>query len=180
MSVSRKRLSFQEDSQTAPTESSSSSGAKKRMVQRTTVEKWMKELDKEHSTSLWLKFEVADRDHVSLLKCSICSQFSEKLQSMRNFRSAFIDGSSNVRVSNVKEHAGTDMHSSAMHLLKKQHSSSVFEYAPIARCLGDTLMDETTRKAIEKKFDIAYMIAKEKMAFTKMKSVCDLEERHGV
>ena len=50
------------------------------------------------------------------------------------------------------------MHSNAMHLLKKQHSSSVFEYAPIARCLGDTSMDETTRKAIEKKFDIAYMI----------------------
>ena len=150
MSVSRKRLHVQEDSQMAPTESSSSSGAKKRMVQRTTVEKWMKELDKEHSTSLWLKFEVADRDNVSLLKCSICSQFSKKLQSMRNFISAFIDGSSNVRVSNVKEQAGTDMHSSAMHLLKKQHSSSVFEYAPIARCLGDTLMDETTRKAIEK------------------------------
>ena len=80
----------------------------------------------------------------------------------------------------VKEHAGTDMHSSAMHLLKKQHSSSVFEYALIARCLGDISMDETTRKAIEKKIDIAYMIAKEKMAFTKMKSVCDLEERHGV
>ena len=38
-------------------------------------------------------------------------------------------------------------------------------------------------KLLEKllrKFDIAYMIAKEKMAFTKMKSVCDLEERHGV
>ena len=55
-------------------------------------------------------------------------QFSEKLQSLRNFRSAFIDGSSNIRVSSVNEHAGTDMHSCAMHLLKKQHSLSVFEY----------------------------------------------------
>ena len=29
------------------------------------------------------------------------------------------------------------------------------------------------------KFDIAYMIAKENMSFTKMKAVCALEEWHG-
>ena len=125
MSASRKRLRIQEDSQTAPTESSSSNGAKKRMVQRKTVEKWMKELDKKHSTCLWLKFEVADKR--SLVTAEML-QFSEKLQSLRNFRSAFIGGSSNIRVSSVKEHAGTDIYSSAMHLLKKQHSLSVFEY----------------------------------------------------
>ena len=48
------------------------------------------------------------------------------------------------------------MHSNAIHLLKKQHSSS-FSNMHLLLCLGDTSMDETTRKAIEKKFDIAYM-----------------------
>ena len=81
------------------------------------MEKWVKELDKEHSTCFWLKFEVADKR--SLVTAEML-QFSEKLQSLRNFRSAFIDGSSNIQVSSVKEHAGTDMHSSAMHLLKKK------------------------------------------------------------
>ena len=32
----------------------------------------------------------------------------------------------------------------------------------------------------KKKFDVAYMMAKEKMAFTKMKPLCELEKRHGV
>ena len=32
---------------------------------------------------------------------------------------------------------------------------------------------------MKRKFDIAYMIAKENMSFTKMKAVCALEERHG-
>ena len=31
-----------------------------------------------------------------------------------------------------------------------------------------------------KKFDIAFMIVKEKKQFTKMKSICELQERHGV
>ena len=93
MSVSRKRLRIQEDSQTVPTESSSSSGAKKRMVQEEDGGKMDDRAgQRAQHFLLALKFEVADRDHVSLLKCSICSQFSEKLQSMRNFRSAFIDG----------------------------------------------------------------------------------------
>ena len=99
---------------------------------------------------------MADREHVALLKCSVCSEFSTKLESMRNFKPAFIDGSSNVRVSAVQDHATTDTNAYAMLLLKKQQSSSV------------------------KKFDISYMIAKEKLAFTKMKRICELEERHGV
>ena len=32
----------------------------------------------------------------------------------------------------------------------------------------------------KRKFDIAYMIVKEKMAFTKMQPLCNLEERHGI
>ena len=31
-----------------------------------------------------------------------------------------------------------------------------------------------------KKFDISYMIVKEKLAFTKMKLICELEESHSV
>ena len=41
-------------------------------------------------------------------------------------------------------------------------------------------MDESTEVMLKPKFDIAYFIAKERMAFTKMKPLCDLEERHGV
>ena len=42
---------------------------------------------------------------------------------MRNYHSAFINGTTDVRTSTFKEHARTDMHTRAMSLLKKQQSS---------------------------------------------------------
>ncbi len=135
------------------------------------MEKWITENDREFDTSVWLKFDMADRQHVAVLKCSICSRFSDKLESMRNFRPAFIDGTTNIRLSTVKDHAATDMHARAMLLFKKQQSSNVVEYAPIARCFAQASMDEATREKTKRKFDISFMIAKEKLAFTKMKPI---------
>ena len=58
-------------------------------------------------------------------------------------------------------------------------SSNVIDYAPIAKCFAEASMDWSTL-AKTTKFDISYMIAKEKLAFTKMKPICELEESHGV
>ena len=109
------------------------------------------------NTSVWLKFDMADRDHVSSLKCLVCSQFKDKLVSMRNFCPAFIDGTTNVRTTTFKEHAATDMHARAMVLFKKQHASSVCENAPIAAALLQLSMDDATRERTKRKFGIAYM-----------------------
>ena len=108
------------------------------------------------------------------LWCEACTQFQDKLVRMCNYRSSFILGSTNVRSSTFKEHAATDMHARAMSLYRKQHSSSVFEYALIARALTNLAMDD---KSLTWKFEVAYLIAKEKIAFSKMQP---LEERHGV
>ena len=155
---------------------------KKRSVQKKTVEKWIVENDKELNTSIWLQFETAagDRDHVAILKCAVCSRFKERLQPMRNYRPALIEGTSNVRTSTFKDHADTDMHKYAMILLKKAQSSGPCDYAPIARALAQSSMNDATTMKIKRKFETAYVIAKEKLAFTKMKPICELEERHGV
>ena len=76
------------------------------------------------------------------------------------------------------DHAKSDMHKRAMLLLKKEQSTDVRDYAPIARSIYR--MDQSAEDSIKKKFDIAYMIAKEGIAFLKMKSFCQIEERHGV
>ena len=56
------------------------------VAQRWTVEKWIAEDDKTMNTMLWLKFEKCGCDHdVSKLMCSICQEFKEKLQSVRNY-----------------------------------------------------------------------------------------------
>ena len=99
---------------------------------------------------------------------------------MRNYRSPFIGGTTNVRTSTFKEHATTDMHTRAMSLLKKQQSSSVLEYAPIARALTNLPMDKRSKQRTKCKFEVSYMIAKEKFALTKMQPLCNLEEKHGV
>ena len=114
----------------------------------------------------------SDREHVTVLKCDVCSRFKDKLVSMRNFRPAFIDGTTNIR-------AETAMHHQAMLLVQKEIASSVVEYTPIAKAFTKANINEATKAKLKRKFDVAYMIAKENLSFTKMKSICELEERHG-
>ena len=119
------------------------------------------ENDRTLNTAVWLKFETDCRDHVHSLKCAVCSQFKDKLTSMRNYRPAFVEGTTNVSTSTFKDHAATDMHARAMTLFRKQHASHVTEYSLIAAALQRSSMDPTTREQIKRKFDIAYTIAKE-------------------
>ena len=69
----------------------------------------------------------------------VCTHFKDKLELMRNYRSSFIDGTTNVCTSTFKEHTGTEMHTRAMMLFKKQQSGGdICAYAPIARDLAQT------------------------------------------
>ena len=90
----------------------------------------------------------------------------------------FIVGSKNLRCSSFKDHAASDMHQRAMLLLKKSQSSDVTEYTSIAKTLS--LLDAAAEAMLRKKFDVAYFIGKENLAFAKMPALCELEERHGV
>ena len=163
-------------------ESLSSEGppAKKRAVSRRNAEKWVAEYDHTLNTTVWLKFNMADRDHVASLRCAVCTQFKDKLVSMRNLRPAFIEGTTNIQTSMFNEHVATSMHERAMGLFKKQQSSSVCEYALIVAALLQPSMDEATCNRTKRKCDVAYMIAKENLPFTKMKAVCELDATHAL
>ena len=82
------------------------------------VNKWIRENDKTLSTATWLKFDTdaANRGVVVALRCSVCKQFCDKLVGMRNYNSAYVEGSSNLRLSSFKDHASTEMHARAMQL----------------------------------------------------------------
>ena len=92
---------------------------KRRKVIVNTVNKWRVENDKALNTSMWLTFEKLGREHVALLKCAVCGRFEEKLRGCRNYNSAFVVGTANLRVSAVKDHAATEMHKRSMMLLRK-------------------------------------------------------------
>jgi len=159
---------------------SSVSLTKSRVVYRKTVEKWITENDRTLNTLVWLKFEADRHGHVLSLKCSVCSQFKDKLVGMRNYQAAFVDGTTNVRISTVKDHGATEMHAHAMLLFRKKSGSHVTEYSSIAAAFHRSMMDPTVVEALKKKFEIAYTIAKENFAFLKMEPLCSIEEKHGV
>ena len=144
--------------------------SKKRDVTVETVQKWIRDNDKSLNTSTWLQYVKIDRKYVEKLKCSVCVEFVEKFRGMRNYSAAFIDGSKNLRASSFKDHAATKMHKRAMLLYKKQHSSDITEYSPVARALYN--LDAESETIIKRKFDIAYFISKENLAFMKMGPLC--------
>ena len=57
-----------------------------------------------------------DREVVSRIKCKVCKQFSDEIQSARNFNSAFISGSLNHRASAMKDHGKSDLHQMAIYI----------------------------------------------------------------
>ena len=65
-----------------------------------------------------------------------------------------------------------------MQLFRKSQSKDVTDYAPIARALCK--LDEHSEQVLKRKFEIAYLICKENLAFTKMAPLCQLEICHGV
>ena len=101
-----------------------------------------------------------------------------KLVSCRKYNMAFIEGSSNLRISGVKDHSHLDMHARAMALFSKSQGKPVTEYAPIAKPLN--FLDAVTEQRLKKKFDIAYFICKQQLAFLKMGPLCELQARYGV
>ncbi len=78
----------------------------------------------------------------------------------------------------LKDHAHSDMHNRAMQLLQRANSKGVPDNAPIARALFS--MSQSAQERIKKKFQIAYCLSKENMAFTKMGAICELEQLHKV
>ena len=152
--------------------------SKRRALTVSTVKCWISENDKAFNTAAWLTYESSGRSVVTSLKYSVCSKFQDKLRGMLNFKLGFIDGSRNLRISSVKDHASSDMHSCAMLLLKKASSSSVLDYTPIAKALRK--LDASTEAMISNKFEIAHFIAKENLSFLKVEPLCELVERQGI
>jgi len=70
----------------------------------------------------------------------------------------------------------------AMNLLEKEHAiargDSPSFYAPIARAIGRIPVTESAR--LKRKFDIAYLVATEKLSYLKYPTICALETKHGV
>lgn len=172
--LERRQSNLDSSSLSSETEGSTAL-TKRRALTVSTVKRWIAENDRALNTTTWLTYTASDRNFVESLKCSVCIKFQDKLRCMRNFKPGFIDGSRNLRVSSFKDHAASDMHARGMLLLRKESSSSVSDYAPIAKAFHR--LDSGTEALLSKKFEIAYFIAKQNLSFLKMGPLCELLER---
>eukprot|EP00117_Sycon_ciliatum_P041052 scpid91177/ scgid30087/ len=156
-------------------------GKKLRGVRVVTCDTWIAEYDKEFSTSIWLQYDRC-RDGRAVVECikrKVCVRFAEKICSSKIFSESFIVGSRNLKTSAFKDHPASDMHQRAMALFQKEKAGGdPLRCAPIAQ--GLTRMDDATASRTGSKFEITYVLCKEGMAFAKMESLCQLEEKHGV
>ena len=90
---------------------------------------------------MWLRCDrdKDDRLLVSTVYCKVCREYENKIIGMRNFSSAWINGSWNHRTSNILDHAKSDQHKAAMNFmhtaLAKARNEPVQSYAPVVRSL---------------------------------------------
>ena len=101
---------------------------------------------------VWLCADMDDQDRsiVSTLWCVVCRKYETRMCGLKNFSRAWIDGSSNHKMSNVTDHANSEQHKSAMIYLHKDQAKSrnepITSYSPVARSLLSAPMDQAVRE----------------------------------
>ena len=125
------------------------------------------------------------------LICKICCSKEDKLRSMPNASTSFISGSSNYRLSALKDH-----HSSACQqraICEKEHEEAVavgksllprkIQHRPLTSespiFLGIQQMSEKDRETLSKLHDISFHIALQRLPFTAFQNQVALEKLHG-
>ncbi len=125
----------------------------------------------------WLDCETsieAGVKHVAKLKCRVCTKYRDRIVGRKNFSDKWISGADSVRTTNVVDHAKFDRHVHTMNLHKKDQAQ-----AQGVECTLSSL-PEDERKRLRAKFDIAYFVATEQLAYRKYPRICELEARLGV
>ena len=101
---------------------------------------------------------------------------------MKNFSIAWAKGSTNLKISNVIDHAKSDVHIASMAHFRDETTRAAGESPLMTSTIGRSLvtLDSTTRVRMNHKFDVCFVMAKEGIAFAKYPSILALESRHGV
>ena len=146
-------------------------------VRLVTVKKWVADLD---SLNEWLRYEETS-GNVTRVFCDLCMKHADKLKSLRNFSPAFVNGISGsaLKKDNVIKHLKSDMHARAVSLSHQPKSrDEIFRATPIGRAIAGASREEMAR--VSKLFDLAYVLAKEELPFSKYPALVEVEKRHGV
>lgn len=92
-----------------------------------TVERWKSQDLAQYEAESWLIYDsekTRKGQYCIALKCNACIQFESVIRNRPKFSRAFIDGSTNFRLTNVVDHAKSYMHKIALSLYNKKEGQS--------------------------------------------------------
>ena len=149
-----------------------------------TVEKWKGEDLADFQAELWLTYDsekTGKGNYCSALKCKVCTQFEPMIKNRPKFSRAFINGSTSFRLTNVIDHAKSDIHKIAYFLFTnyKQKGETSLTAEQNQQKL-DFNFNSQQIEDLKKKFDISYFVVKEELPLSKYEKIIALEKRHGV
>ena len=158
----------------------------KRRVSIATFDKWKRQFDDQYQTLRWLQCDKDTADYtVTVLWCEVCRKYSDQIRTMRNFSSAWVNGSANQRNSNIVDHAKSEQHAAAMARMRADagelpEEEKVFVVENAAYLASFPVMDVKEMENMKRKFQICYMMARERLPFHKYVPLHNLQELHGV
>ncbi len=175
-----------------------SSSQEVRTVTASTVEKWKSDLS-EYSAAEWLTYDVDAAGKARNLRCKFCMMFEDKIKGLPNYSDIYIKGSTNYRVSAVKDHAknsnGDPQHPHTVaygNFLKasgieiEQRGNKIAKSCDkantdvVSKLKNQSKMDPSTLTKTKTKFKTAYFVVKQELPISKCKNILKLESKHGV
>ena len=123
--------------------------------------------------------------------CTVCVSQEDKIRSMPNVSTSFISGSTNYRLSSIKDHDSSECHkracrekeyATAVALGKSVAPRKVVLQAPADSAIvkGFTQMGDQERESVQKLQEIAFHIARKGRPFTDFQDQVEIEKLHGV
>jgi hypothetical protein len=157
-----------------------------RTVTASTVEKWKSDLS-EYSAAEWLTYNVDAAGKARNLRCKFCIVFEDKTKGLPNYSDIYIKGSTNYRVSAVKDHAknsnGDPQHPHTMaynNFLINFQSCDKANTDVVSKLQNHNKMDPSTLTKTKTNFETAYFVVKQELPISKCKNILKLESKHGV
>ena len=118
---------------------------------------------------------------VDRIRCLLCLN-EDRLRAMRNYStSAFVHGiTGSVLEKDVVKHSKSDIHKKAVSLERQptRTINEILRSTPIGRAVASASSVEKDR--VSRLFEVAHMISREEMPFTKFPAIVELDKTHGV
>ena len=121
---------------------------------------------------------------VDRIRCLLCLN-EDRLRAIRNYSTgAFVHGITGSvlekQKDNVVKHSKSDIHKKVVSLERRptRAINKISRSTPIGRAVASVSSEEKDR--VSRLFEVAYMISREEMPFSKFPAIVEVDKRHGV